>query len=301
MAINRIPFNKPASSPEQLLQKLERQGLVVDDANREWARNYMRFVGGYRLKGYWHHLVDPVSKAFPAGYRFEQVVSRCEFDRELRVVTMAAIERLEIAVRVVMANYLSLKHSPHWFLDGSLFRQGRRQGAAELVAKIEAEVDRARDKTFVKHYFSRYSEPYLPPSWSVCECVTFGLWSRTYQMLKSVDDRKAISRRFNVDATEVFESWIHTLTVVRNMVAHSGQLLRVTLGVAPRDYRKAGIRFSDSKSFYAVATVINYLLRQTGLPLEWPEQLKALFAKYPEVDLAEIGFPRNWGNRPGWL
>ncbi|NYT38655.1 hypothetical protein [Allopusillimonas soli] len=47
MAINRIPFNKPASSPEQLLQKLERQGLVVDDAKREWARSYMCFVGGW--------------------------------------------------------------------------------------------------------------------------------------------------------------------------------------------------------------------------------------------------------------
>ncbi len=301
MAINCVPFNKPASSPEQLLQKLERQGLVVDDARREWALSYMRFVGGYRLKGYWYHLVDPVTKAFPAGHRFEQIVSRCEFDRELRALTMAAIERLEIAVRVVMANYLSLKHSPHWFLDASLFRQGRRQGAAELVVKIEAEVERARDKTFVKHYFLRYSTPRLPPSWSVCECVTFGLWSRTYQLLKNPNDRKAISRRFNIDATEVFESWIHTLTVVRNMVAHSGQLLRVTLGVAPKDYRKAGIRFSDSKSFYAVATVINYLWRQTGLPQAWPDQLKELFTRYPEVNLAEIGFPADWSNQPGWL
>ena len=300
MTISRIPFNKPASSPEQLLQKLEQQGLVVDAARRKWACNYMRFVGGYRLKGYWHHLVDPVTKAFPVGYEFEQIVSRCEFDRELRALTMAAIERLEIAVRVVMANHLSLKHSPHWFLDASLFRQGRHQGAADLVAKIEAEVRRARDKTFVKHYFARYSEPYLPPSWSVCECVTFGLWSRTYQLLKNPDDRKAISRRFNVNATEVFESWLHTLTVVRNMVAHSGQLLRVTLGVAPKDYRKAGIRFSDSKSFYAVATVINYLLRQTGLPQAWSKQLNALFVEYPEVDLAEIGFPTDWHSWPGW-
>ena len=273
---------------------------MVNGANREWALSYMRFVGGYRLKGYWYHLVDPVTKAFPAGYRFEQIISRCEFDRELRALTMSAIERLEIAVRVAMANYLSLKHSPHWFLDASLFRQGRRQGAAELVAKIEAEIDRSRDKTFVKHYFSRYSEPHLPPSWSVCECVTFGLWSRTYQLLKNPDDRKAISRRFSVYPTEVFESWIHSLTVVRNMVAHNGQLLRVTLGVAPKDYRKAGIRFADSKSFYVVATVINYLLRQTGLPQAWSDQLRALFAKYPDVDLSEIGFPADWCDQSGW-
>jgi len=300
MVTNRTTFHKPAVSPERLLQKLEQQGVIVADEQRQSALNYMRFVGGYRLKGYWHHLVDPVTKVFPDGYRFEQIVCRCEFDRELRAITMAAIERLEIAVRVAMSNYLSLKHSPHWFLNGNLFRQGHRQGPADLVTKIESEVDRARDKAFVKHYFSRYNDPHLPPSWSVCECVTFGLWSRTYQLLKNPDDRKAISRRFSVEPTEVFESWIHTLTVVRNMVAHNGQLLRVKLGVAPRDYRKAGIRFSDSKSFYAVATVINFLLNETGLPQEWVGQLHGLFAKYPEIDLAEIGFPPDWSKQQGW-
>lgn len=83
MATIRVPFNKPASSPEQLLQKLEQQGLAVDDDSRPTALHYMRFVGGYRLKGYWHHWVDPVTKAFPAGYRFEQLAARCEFDRWL--------------------------------------------------------------------------------------------------------------------------------------------------------------------------------------------------------------------------
>src|SRR5699024_841861 len=111
--------------------KAERQGLIVDDAKREWAYNYIYFVGGYRLKGYWHHLVDPATKAFPAGYKFEQIVNRCEFDRELRMLTLAAIERLEIAVRVVIANYLSLKHSPHWFLDASLFKKTRYYNASK--------------------------------------------------------------------------------------------------------------------------------------------------------------------------
>lgn len=296
----RVPFNKPASSPEQLLQKLEQQGLMVNAQTRQTALCYMLFVGGYRLKGYWHHLVDPVTKAFPDGYRFQQLADRCEFDRELRALTIAAIERLEIAVRAAMANYLSLKHSPHWFLDAELFKQSRHRGAADLVAKIETEVARARDKSFVKHYFSRYNAPHLPPSWSVCECVTFGLWSKTFQLLKNPDDRKAISRRFNIGPTEVFESWIHTLTVVRNLVAHNGQLLRVTLGVAPKNFRSAGIHFSDSKSFYAVATVISYLLNQTGLPHTWPDQLTALFAKYPEIDQEEIGFPLDWRSRAGW-
>lgn len=300
MEPTRAPFDKPATSPERLLVKLERQGLAVEGKQRDLALNYMRFVGGYRLKGYWHHLVDPETKAFPQGYTFLHLVERCEFDHELRTLTMAAIARIEVAVRSVMVNYLSQKHSPHWFLDEGLFDPGKRQAVADLKKKIEDEVHRARDKTFVKHYFSTYSEPPLPPSWSVCECVTFGLWSRIFKHLKDPVDRKAISQRFKVSVPEVFESWIHALTVLRNLVAHNGQLLRVTLGVGPRSYRQASIRFVDSKSFYAVATVINYLLTQTGLPQDWSGQLAALFEKYPRISRVDIGFPADWNERSGW-
>jgi len=31
------------------------------------------------------------------------------------------------------------------------------------------------------------------------------------------------------------------------------------------------------------------------------DQLKALLAEYPEVDLAEIGFPEDWSEQPDWL
>ena len=50
MVINRTPFHKPATTPERLLQKLEQQGVIVDDGRRQSALDYMRFVGGYRLK-----------------------------------------------------------------------------------------------------------------------------------------------------------------------------------------------------------------------------------------------------------
>src|SRR5690606_35194723 len=213
MAPHRIPFNKPATTPEQLLQKLEGQGLWVDAAGRKAALNYLRYVGGYRLKGYWHHLVAPQTKAFPHGFTFQQLVDHCEFDHELRTITMAAIARLEVAVRIVMVNYLSLKHSPHWFLDNAVFKAGKQQAVVEMRQKIDEEVNRSRDKTFVKHYFSTYSAPRLPPSWSVCECVTFGLRSRTYKILQDPVDRRAISMRFGIDTPDVFESWIHSLSV----------------------------------------------------------------------------------------
>jgi hypothetical protein len=63
------PFIKPASTPEQLLQKRKNCGLTV--ANDVEALACLPGVGAYRLKGYRHQLQDPLTKRFPAGYEFE--------------------------------------------------------------------------------------------------------------------------------------------------------------------------------------------------------------------------------------
>lgn len=202
-----------------------------------------------------------------------------------------------------MANYLSLKYSPHWFLDGKIFQPAKNWDTKKhLISKIHEEVERARKhgRRFVKHYFDRYDNPLLPPSWAISECVPFGLWSKTYANLQSNKDKKTISNRFAVTQTDVFQSWIHALTVIRNVVAHHGQLLRVRHGVSPANYKNKGIRFTDPKSFFAIATVIHYLLSKTNLPNQWKPAIKAIFKKYPEIDIQELNFPPSWENFPGW-
>lgn len=292
------PFAKPAQTPEQLLQKLKDRGLVVPDDGQ--ALSYLRGVGAYRLKGYWHYAQDPVTKRFPAGYDFEEIRQRCELDRELRAATIEAIDRLEVAIRTAIANHLSLAHSPHWFLQPGIFKPTMQWGIGHLIRKIEDEVGRAKGKAFIQHYFGNHDEPYLPPSWAITECVSFGIWSRTFQILRDPNDRKTIARRFGVQQPEVFESWIHALTVLRNLAAHHGQLLNVQLGVAPAGYKRGKITFRQPKSFFAMATVVQYLLVQTGLPQRWKPALKASFNAHPRVPLSELGFPAAWETAPGW-
>jgi len=72
------------------------------------------------------------------------------------------------------------------------------------------------------------------------------------------------------------------------------------LRVAPVNYKRAGLRFSDNKSFFAAATIISYLFNRIGLPQTWKEDLNALFVKYPNVEIAELGFPPKWHETVGW-
>ena len=87
--MTKVPFSKPAQTPERLLAKLQAQGLVVPAGEEAQAVAYLRYVGAYRLKGYWFHLVAPATKAFPAGWTFQMLADRYELDRELRAATIA--------------------------------------------------------------------------------------------------------------------------------------------------------------------------------------------------------------------
>ncbi|MEG3617208.1 Abi family protein [Magnetovibrio sp. PR-2] len=291
-------FTKPAFTPEQHLEKLRNQGLHIESDER--AKTYLQHVGGYRLKGYWYHLLCPTDKTFPETISFDKIIDRYEFDRQLRALTFEAIEKLEIAVRGSIANTLSVRHGPHWFLNTDIFKPTKSWGIGTFLNKIEHEVARSKSKQFVESYYNKFDKPYLPPSWAMTECVTFGFWSRIYTILEESRDRKSISMKFGIDQTEVFESWLHYLTYVRNHIAHHNRLLRLKLTITPTNYKKMRIRVSDTKYFYSAATVINVMLINTGIPSTWKDDLEALFAKFPDITLSEIGFPNDWTNKAGW-
>lgn len=285
-------FSKTAQTPAALLAKLIAQNLVVADT--ALAERYISFVGHYRLKGYWFHLIHPVTKAFKAGTTFEMIRDRYEFDREIRALILEAIERLEVAIRSSLCNFLSLKHTPHWYLDTSLFKPGRHFGIGQMLSKIEGEVGRSNGKRFIKAYYDEYDDPYLPPSWAMSECVTLGIWSKMFKMLRDTSDKKSISSKFGVSQVEVFESWLHTLTVMRNMAAHHDRFLGQKLGVAPASLKARSIEFSDNKSIYAGLTVAHVLLDSIGFNTTFRERLVGLKNAYGMGLMQELGFPNNW-------
>ncbi len=296
--MSKVPFNKRSFTPQEQLEKLKTRGLIVP--NDKVALSYLQHVGGYRLKGYYYHLVDSETKHFPHNYSFDRIAERYEFDRAVRYQAFASITRLEMAIRSTIADELSRVHGPHWFLKHNIFRHNDKFSLGKLIRKIEDETDRSKTRKFIEHYLGHHDEPYLPPSWGVTECVTFGLWSMTYKAIKDPSVQKSISVKFKVNQTDVFASWLHSITVLRNTVAHHSRLLKHKFAIGPSNYKDKNIKFADAYSFYAIATAMNYLQQSTGLPNSWKADLKATFSHYPSVNINEIGFPANWENNAGW-
>ncbi|MCQ2999118.1 Abi family protein [Pseudomonas syringae] len=297
--VTKPPFAKAALTPQALLAKLKTQGLIVDDDSI--ALKYIAYVGHFRLKGYWYQLQDSATKNFLPNTTFAHIRERYECDREIRAIIMESAERLEVAVRSVICNLLSLKHSPHWYLKMEIFAPKGRVGIGQMLSKIEGEVERASSRLYIKAYYDSYDDPYLPPSWAMSECVTLGTWSKIFAMLRDPIDRKVISSKFGITQVEVFESWLHALTVLRNMAAHHDRFIDVKIGVSPTNLKLKGIKFTDNKTVYASLTVIHVLLSTIGFNGSFKERLVSMEQRYGAAHFQRMGFPEHWKTEAkGW-
>ncbi|MBK9649693.1 MAG: Abi family protein [Deltaproteobacteria bacterium] len=157
-------FTKPAISPKQHVQRWRERGLPLDDDEARAALQLLTFVSAYRLKGYWLPLVDPATERLGSWVRLEHIVRRYQLDQDAKRILSNAMGPLEVAVRTVISDTLSARHSPHWFLKPEVLRPTQDHSLGMILRKIEEEVERARERPFVAHYRRHYNEPYLPPS-----------------------------------------------------------------------------------------------------------------------------------------
>ena len=90
-------YNKPAFNLEEQLDLLKSRGLDIPQPER--ALHYLKFIGYYRLSGYCLFYQEKPSHSFKHGTTFDAVLDLYIFDRQLRLLVMDAMERIEVAVR----------------------------------------------------------------------------------------------------------------------------------------------------------------------------------------------------------
>lgn len=202
---------------------------------------------------------DDVDHRFRKGTGFRQLSRLYDFDRRLRLLVIDAVERIEVAARAAISNHMGPTYGAHWYLNKQLFKN--RYDYDRLLKSIEStqrnalkdyereaarierltQADQQRQKqllkrraqeSYARHYELSYDEPTLMPGWAMLEELTLGELSHLYQGLAKDIDRKIIGRRLNVPAP-LLESWLHTLTSVRNICAHHSRLWNRELGIKP--------------------------------------------------------------------
>jgi len=223
-----MKYAKPPLTIDEQARLLLQRGMTGDPdliAQRLTAVNY------YRLSGYWYTFRDR-DDSFKPGTTFDLVWNTYLFDRQLRLLVMDAIERIEIAVRSLMAYHHAHKHGAFAYaLDLTSLPKMDRDEHDAFLQCISEETNRSRE-TFVEHFRAKYgdSNKYLPV-WMVTEIMSFGSLL-TFFRNSGNRVKTAVAGAFDMPH-KVFESWLLSLNTIRNIVAHHARLWNRVLGLKP--------------------------------------------------------------------
>lgn len=325
-------FDKPAIDIDDQIALLKERGLHIQDEAR--ARHFLEAVSFFRLTPYMRpiQLVDDPQHRFRSDVGFRNLARLYDFDRRLRLLVMDAIERVEVAARAVISNHLGPSRGAHWYLEATCFTEGydharllytvhrKQQKALGDYRKESRRIDRLSSddfrknhlkqqrsrESYARHYPLTYRQPVLMPGWAMMEELTMGDLSHLFAGLAQDADRKAIAKRLNL-AAPLMESWLHTLTTIRNICAHHARLWNRELGVRPELPKKPAFPWPEHlktpgahNRVFPVLCILNHLMRQTSPHTSWDRRLHELLAEYSEVDLRAMGFPQRWQDDAFW-
>jgi abortive infection bacteriophage resistance protein len=93
-----MAVNKDSRTIAEQITLLKSRGMLMKDEQK--AAFYLGHISYFRLKGYWWDMqTDRINHIFAPNSYFEDVISRYNFDRQLRLILFDAIEFIEIALR----------------------------------------------------------------------------------------------------------------------------------------------------------------------------------------------------------
>ncbi|MGY2897074.1 Abi family protein [Deinococcus sp. UYEF24] len=297
-------YDKPPLTLPEQIKHLKGKGLLIPDELH--ALTVLRRVGLYRFKGYL--LPYKAAQGYQPELTFGDIERLMALDDALRLHVLGAMQVVEVGVRQAMIQCLLELHGLRWYADADLFSHSEYFDHAAFLARVTEDFH-ALPELFVGHYRERYGQDTPPPIWMIAETMSLGSWSKLFEALATQDDRDAITAPLGIRAS-TFASWLHALTVVRNVCAHQSRLYDRTfntMGLADnKRVRRLLLAHSlDSRDdqgrrvgarLYALHRLTQALCPGSG----WTTDLKRLLAGYTPAELPRLGLRLGWETQTEW-
>ena len=199
-------------------------------------------------------------------------------------------------------------HGAHAHLDASLFTTATSKLGAvtwsheKAVASLITESRKSRE-IFILHLRQKYDEE-LPPLWATCELMTFGEFSKWLTNTQSGALRNQVARAYGLDES-ILVSFLHHLTVVRNLCAHHARLWNREFTLRWKLPRKnpadlvASLCPANHATLYNTLAMLGYLMDVISPNTRWKARVLALIDKH-RIDGTHMGFPADYWTHPRW-
>lgn len=324
-------YVKPWKSYEEQIDLLIRRGMQV--TNRAKALEYLERIGYYRLSGYWFAfrerselccVLDEQGRKpargkvetlaldrFKVGAAFQNAVDLYVFDKQLRLLALDALERIEISLRVDISHTLG-KLDKFAYLKPDLFhaefseKLDKDKGVTrhhEWLDKHAKLICRSKEE-FVRHNKIKYGLPLAV--WVACEVWDFGTLSTLFAGMRE-SEQDAIAAQYGISNGRIFATWLRSLNYLRNVCAHHSRLWNRNIVDQPKlppanemPWVSGFTHDPHAKArCYLLLCMACHLLRAINPDSSWPTRMKAHLQTFPNLshlglNLSGMGVTKDW-------
>lgn len=228
MSLSAKPF-KPYSD---LVSILESRGMDIEDRAR--AERKLAQVGYYRFTGFSFpcrvyakdatgNLICNPHKSrfiertdqFVEGTTFDKVFKLYLFDKNLRLLMLDAIERIEVYMRSIIAHEMGF-HSPTAYIDQTFINPRAIAKWNQWQQKHNDAISNSTQECISWHKATNRTMPF----WVVIEAWDFGLMSHYFSYLNGKYQNKICARIDKSILPYMLENWLREINTLRNRCAH---------------------------------------------------------------------------------
>ncbi|RHV81001.1 Abi family protein [Clostridium sp. OF10-22XD] len=285
--MGELKKHQPPMTIDEQVENLKNIGLIVDD--EEYAKKILNDISYFRLIKAYSLNLKSKNGCYNKQTAFKEIVDLYLFNSNFRQLIFPEIEKVEINVRCRLANFFAEQYGVLGYLQAENFSNENYH--AQFLEDIKEEVRRNSKAPFVRNFKENYEGGNLP-IYALVEVFSFGTLSKFYKNMLN-KDKKAIAKTFGVGYT-YFESWLESISYVRNICAHYGRIYNAKLSKTPilyKEYTQVGI---GNNRIYGVLLCLKYLLKDDDHWNLFVDKIELLFDKYPCVQISTMGFPENW-------
>ena len=275
--------------------------MLMDDERK--VENYLMNIGYHRLSAY----IYPFYKSpkndlqLKEGTKFEQVLTIYRFDKKLRILLFNEIEKIEVAIRSVLANVGCQElNDRYWITKLEYFANAEK--FSQTLAVIEKELASSKED-YIEDFRHNYIESY-PPAWMITEVLSFGNLNYIYSNIANNRLMKRIADYFGLKP-QVFTSWLTVLANLRNMCCHHARVWNRDFALTPAEPRKVSNVWIDTSKinkrriFYRLC-IIRYFLSSISPNNNLGKKLSDLINQFPSIDIDAMGFNERWREELLW-
>ncbi|MBZ5995341.1 Abi family protein [Leuconostoc gelidum subsp. gasicomitatum] len=277
---------------EHQLSLLESRGMIVPDEERTGSINKLTTVSYYRIKEFAKpfEVVNDDGKIYD-NLEFSKVLARYYQDKNLRMSLLHAIEQIEVSIKTQLAYALGTRYGAFGYLDFSNWIDRSEFDAFQTLEKQyyftkELRTSARKSNNADLHNNRNLNTAGIPSVWLGMNILTFGQMCNIIFCSKNEIVRE-IALNYKCTNKQLI-SWLGTLNLVRNVCAHNGNLVNISLKTKPilNNELENKIHFTDEEcpvfKLGVIIVITKIMVRNVNSRYQWDDirrSLKSLCVK----------------------